>query len=95
MPLYEYRCLSCGEKEEKLEGISAPTEHDCAHCGTAQGMRREASVTSFTLVGGGWHAQGYAGSPGKKTIEATSETPASSPGGCGAGCACHSRKPGN
>ena len=103
MPLYEYSCQSCGEKEEKLEGISAPTEHDCAHCGAPLGMHREVSLTSFTLAGGGWHAQGYAGTPGKKTIDpagpAKAETPSApaapaTGGGCAGGCACHSGKPG-
>ena len=99
MPLYEYSCQSCGEKEEMLEAVSAPMEHDCAHCGTPKGMRREVSLTSFTLAGGGWHAQGYSG-PGKKIdgpAKAESTTSPAAPaagGGCAGGCACHSAKPG-
>lgn len=86
MPLYEYRCETCGEKEEKLEGFSAPTEHACEHCGAGEGMKRQISRTAFNLSGGGWHAQGYSGSaPGKK--EAAPEAPK---GGCSGGCACHS-----
>jgi len=88
MPLYEYRCQSCGAKEEKLEGFSAPTEHDCPQCGRSLAMRREVSLTSFALVGGGWHAQGYsagsASKPGKSSAE-----PAPAAGGCAGGCACH------
>ena len=53
MPLYEYRCESCGEKEEKLEGFDAPTEHDCPQCGEPLGMHRQVSLTSFTLAGRG------------------------------------------
>jgi putative FmdB family regulatory protein len=90
MPLYEYRCEACEEKEEKLEGFDAPREHDCPLCGAAKGMRREVSVTSFTLAGGGWMAQGY-GKGGKKSKEpAKAETPS---GGCAGGCACHAAKP--
>jgi len=96
MPLYEYRCESCGEKEEKLEGISAPTEHDCAQCGVPLGMRRQLSLTSFTLAGGGWHAQGYAnGSGGKKADAAPAPSAPAPSGGCAGGCACHAAKPGN
>ena len=96
MPIYAYRCDSCGEQEEKLEGISAPTEHDCVQCGVALGMRRQLSVTSFTLAGGGWHAQGYGHGSGKKASDAKAETPAPAPsGGCAGGCACHAAKPGN
>jgi len=103
MPLYEYSCRSCGEKEEKLEGFDAPTEHDCPRCGTASGMRREVSLTSFTLAGGGWYKAGYAnGSREKKSPDAAAPVkneaapvksgaaPAS--GGCAGGCACRSAK---
>ncbi len=99
MPLYEYLCKSCGEKEEKLEGFDAPTEHDCPQCGAALAMHREVSLTSFTLAGGGWMAQGYAnGTPGKSPAGAsvpvkTESAAAPSTGGCAGGCACHSAKP--
>ena len=99
MPLYDYRCESCGDKEEKLERFDAPTEHDCASCGTAQAMRRQVSLTSFTLAGGGWMAQGYANGAGKeKATSSTSITPpakAESPAApaCAGGCGCHSAKP--
>jgi putative FmdB family regulatory protein len=96
MPLYEYRCKSCGEKEEKLEGFDAPTEHDCPECGKPLAMHRIVSLTSFTLAGGGWMAQGYAnGTPGKSR-GASGPAPAAAPsagGGCAGGCACHSAKP--
>jgi len=89
MPLYEYRCETCGEKEEKLEGFSAPTEHACEHCGAGEGMKRQISRTAFNLSGGGWHAQGYSGSAPEKK-ETAPEAPAAPKGGCSGGCACHS-----
>jgi putative FmdB family regulatory protein len=96
MPLYEYRCESCGEREERLESFSAPTQHDCGKCGTPSGMLRQLSLTSFTLAGGGWHAQGYSGvpQPGSAPAEAKS-APAGPAGGCCSGCACHPGKAGN
>jgi putative FmdB family regulatory protein len=94
MPLYEYRCQSCGEKEEKLQGFNAPTEHDCPRCGKPLGMHREISLASFSLAGGGWHAQGYVnGSSGKKAGSSPAKAEASAPGGCAGGCACHAAKP--
>jgi putative FmdB family regulatory protein len=95
MPLYEYRCESCGEREEKLESFSAPTEHDCAGCGTPHGMIRQLSLTSFTLAGGGWHAQGYAGGSGGAKPKAEGAPAPAPAGGCCSGCACHPGKPGN
>jgi putative FmdB family regulatory protein len=104
MPLYEYRCESCGDKEEKLEGFDAPTEHDCPECGAALAMHRQVSLTSFTLAGGGWMDQGYGHrAPGKKQDAASTPaktegtaTPAAAPApgaGCAGGCGCHSAKP--
>jgi len=92
--LYEYRCESCDEKEEKLEGFDAPKEHDCPKCGAAQAMHREVSLTSFTLAGGGWMAQGYGkGTPGKSSSPAKSAAPAAPAApACAGGCACHSAK---
>jgi hypothetical protein len=58
-------------------------------------MRREISLTSFTLTGGGWYGQGYAnGSARKKKGESeTSPTGTGSSGSCSGGCACHPAKP--
>jgi putative FmdB family regulatory protein len=96
MPLYEYRCRSCGEREERLEGFDAPTEHDCPKCGTAQAMAREISLTSFTLAGGGWYKGGYAHGSAEKKEEpaAPAKSEATTPsGGCSGGCACHPAEP--
>jgi putative FmdB family regulatory protein len=99
MPLYEYRCQSCGEKEEKLESFSSPTEHDCPRCGRPKAMRRQVSLTSFTLAGGGWYGQGYSAGRGTGTEgpsspakPASTSTEPASGGGCAGGCACHSGK---
>ncbi len=97
MPLYEYRCATCGAHEEKLQGFSAPAEHDCPNCQAQAGMKRQLSRTAFTLAGGGWYASGYAeGGSGAKAEAPKTEAPASAPsatgsssGGCSGGCACH------
>ena len=86
MPLYEYKCKSCGKKEEKLEKFGAPAEQDCPICNTELGMHRQVSLTSFLLAGGGWMAHGYedkkSGNKKKettttKTTDSTSETASS------------------
>ncbi|MBP1626618.1 MAG: regulatory protein, FmdB family [Holophagaceae bacterium] len=83
MPLYEYRCEACGGNEEKLQSISAPSEHDCPRCGASAGMKRQLSVTAFSLSGGGWYAQGY----GSEKGAASKESAPAPAGGC-AGCPC-------
>ena len=66
MPLYEYRCEACGAEEETLESFSAPSEHACAKCGAALGMRRQLSKAAFVLAGGGWYDSGYGAKAGAK-----------------------------
>lgn len=37
MPVYEYRCQSCGKKFQTLIGIVAdPGDEKCPHCGSAE-----------------------------------------------------------
>jgi putative FmdB family regulatory protein len=78
MPLYEYRCEACGQREEKLESMSAPEAHDCPKCSAAAGMKRQVSVSAFTLAGGGWY---------KSTAAEPSPAAAPSPSPSGHGCA--------
>ncbi|HET8715705.1 MAG TPA: zinc ribbon domain-containing protein [Holophagaceae bacterium] len=93
MPLYEYRCQSCGAGEEVIESFSAPAEHACPACGVPDGMRRQLSRSGFVLAGGGWYASGYGegkstGAPEASKPEAAPASPAPS-AGCGGGCSCH------
>jgi putative FmdB family regulatory protein len=73
MPLYEYRCRSCGQNEEKLESLAAPETHACGHCGAETGMQRQLSVPALASQEG-WDG-GAAEAP-----------PCASGGGCGGGC---------
>ena len=80
MPLYEYRCEACGQREEKLEPMSAPEAHDCPGCRAAAGMKRQVSVSAFSLAGGGWF---------KGSTPEPAASPAPSGGGCAGGsCGC-------
>jgi putative FmdB family regulatory protein len=93
MPIYEYGCTVCGKREEKLQGLSAATEHDCPECAAPAGMRRLVSKAAFTLAGGGWYASGYgeAGKGAPSPSEGAAKPAAAKPeaAGCAGGCACH------
>ena len=54
MPIYEYRCESCGADVEKLQKISDPPLRDCPACGKAALVKR-VSASSFRLKGSGWY----------------------------------------
>lgn len=81
MPLYEYRCEACGQREEKLESMTAPEAHDCPKCSAVAGMKRQVSVSAFALAGGGWY---------KSSAPEAAPSPApSAAGGCAGGsCGC-------
>lgn len=83
MPLYEYRCEGCGQREEKLESMSAPVAHDCPSCSAPSGMKRQLSVSAFALAGDGWY-KGAASEPAP-----SQPAPATGGHGCAAGaCGC-------
>jgi putative FmdB family regulatory protein len=47
MPIYEYQCLECGEKFEKLvRSINSPQEIECPKCG---GRKVEKLLSVFGL----------------------------------------------
>jgi len=50
MPIYEYRCKSCGSVTEFLMGMGEDTAVVCAHCGSRD-MEKIISAASF-LEGG-------------------------------------------
>jgi len=54
MPIYEYRCESCGHELEKLQRLSDPVLKDCPECGKAR-LRRLISAAGFRLKGAGWY----------------------------------------
>lgn len=57
MPVYEYKCSTCGREHEAVESIHAPAFKDCPDCaGTAE---RQISNCSFSLKGHGWAKDGY------------------------------------
>jgi putative FmdB family regulatory protein len=85
MPLYEYRCEACGQPEEKLESLTAPSTHACPACGVAESMKRQLSVAAFSLAGEGWY-KGAASEPAQATSPA--DTPKGGHGCAAGSCGC-------
>lgn len=54
MPIYEYRCSSCGHELEKLQRISEAPLTDCPRCDKSA-LRRLISPAGFRLKGSGWY----------------------------------------
>ena len=54
MPIYEYKCQSCGHELEKLQRISDPSLTDCPFC-DEPALQRLMSAAGFRLKGAGWY----------------------------------------
>lgn len=59
MPLYEYRCKSCGHIFEKIQSFSAPEEKECPVCHGE--VERLISAPAIQFKGSGWYVSDYAG----------------------------------
>jgi putative FmdB family regulatory protein len=58
MPLYEYRCLSCGETFEKMQKFSDPPLEIHESCGGA--LEKLLSAPAIQFKGTGWYVTDYA-----------------------------------
>ncbi|NMG76342.1 FmdB family zinc ribbon protein [Aromatoleum diolicum] len=85
MPIYEYRCDSCGFQKEHIQKMSDDPLKTCPSCNT-DSYQKLLSAAGFQLKGTGWYATDFKGgsSPATKPAEAPSV-----PAGCGGSCACH------
>ena len=70
MPIYEYRCTSCGHEKEVLQKLSAPPLTECPACGKST-LRKLVSAAGFHLKGSGWYATDFKG--GSKPKEGSQE----------------------
>lgn len=54
MPIYEYRCESCGHELEALQKISDKVLTDCPAC-EQPALKKLISAAGFRLSGSGWY----------------------------------------
>lgn len=62
MPIYEYRCTSCGFQKEHLQKISDPALSACPECGQ-DSYTKLLSAAGFQLKGSGWYATDFKSKP--------------------------------
>lgn len=58
MPIYEYRCASCGFEEEYLQKVNSAPLTDCPQCGKAT-FAKQLTAAGFQLKGSGWYATDF------------------------------------
>jgi putative FmdB family regulatory protein len=59
VPLYEYKCLKCGRKTEKIENMNGPHLRKCPHCGGK--VEALFSAPAIQFKGSGWYVTDYGG----------------------------------
>lgn len=87
MPIYAYKCASCGFAKDVLQKISDAPLTVCPSCGESA-FSKQLTAAGFQLKGSGWYATDFKGGA-KPAAPAAESTPAPAAGGCGGGCACH------
>lgn len=68
MPIYEYRCQSCGHELEKLQRMSDAALTDCPECGKNT-LKRLISAAGFRLKGGGWYETDFKSSNQRNLVD--------------------------
>lgn len=104
MPIYAYKCESCGHAKDVLQKVSDAPLTDCPACGSAS-FKKQLTAAGFQLKGSGWYATDFRGGASAPaagaaagasaavadsgTAAATSDAPAAASTPCGSACACH------
>ena len=71
MPIYAYRCASCGHSRDVLQKISDPPLPPCPACGAEQ-FQKQVTAAGFQLKGSGWYATDFKGGSAPVTAVAPS-----------------------
>lgn len=58
MPIYAYRCESCGFQKDFLRKLSDPPLSDCPECGKPT-LQKQVTAAGFQLKGSGWYVTDF------------------------------------
>jgi len=72
MPLYEYRCLECEVRFERLQRVDDAPVATCPQCGGR--VERLLGVPALQFKGSGWYVTDYGRSSGGKAGEESRTT---------------------
>ncbi|MBL3589870.1 MAG: zinc ribbon domain-containing protein [gamma proteobacterium endosymbiont of Lamellibrachia anaximandri] len=85
MPIYEYRCDSCGHEFEALQKMSDAPLTECSECGKPE-LKKLISAAGFRLKGGGWYETDFKSGKKKNIHDASKKDSKPS---CGSGSCCN------
>ena len=82
MPIYAYKCGSCGHAKDVLQKLSDAPLTDCPACG-ASSFSKQITAAGFQLKGSGWYAtdfrSGNAAAATDKPADKAADKPADKP----------------
>jgi putative FmdB family regulatory protein len=90
MPIYAYRCTSCGHEKDVMQKMSDARLTTCPEC-HSENFVKQLTAAGFQLKGSGWYATDFKGGASGKSDSKAAETKSEPPpcqGGSGS-CACH------
>ena len=67
MPIYAYKCESCGHQKDVLQKMSDAPLNDCPQCG-APAFRKQLTAAGFQLKGSGWYVTDFRGGGGATAV---------------------------
>jgi putative FmdB family regulatory protein len=82
MPIYAYRCNSCGHEQDVMQKMSDAPLTVCPQCKT-ENFSKQLTAAGFQLKGSGWYQTDFKGGAKPK-----SDNPPPCQGGSGS-CACN------
>jgi putative FmdB family regulatory protein len=68
MPIYAYRCSSCGHSKDVLQKLSDPLLTLCPACGQAA-FSKQLTAAGFQLKGSGWYVTDFRGGEAGKASD--------------------------
>lgn len=67
MPIYAYKCESCGHAKDVLQKISDDPLSVCPACGQAS-FKKQLTAAGFQLKGSGWYVTDFRGGGGATAV---------------------------
>jgi putative FmdB family regulatory protein len=90
MPIYDFKCTTCGHQDEVMRKASAENTAECPVCHNMS-FSKMLSAPSFQLSGTGWYATDFKDKP-KTQVNTTADKKVDEPApaaSCAPGCGCH------
>lgn len=83
MPIYAYRCGTCGHAKDVLQKMSDAPLTTCPACG-AETFSKQVTAAGFQLKGSGWYVTDFRGGSGGNSGTSAPATEAKTAGSAGA-----------